>query len=67
MLLAGRQNWEQRQAQWSNGSNIGWADGSFCGSVKNTDLNMRCPCDGENDQTQKYHPKPVRKCKAQKS
>lgn len=55
MLLAGKQNWEQRQAQWSNGSNFGWADGSIYGSVKNIeDLNMRCPCDGENYQSEKY-------------
>ena len=55
MLLAGRQNWEQRQAQWSNGSNISWADGSIYGSVKNIeDLSMRCPSDGENDQSETH-------------
>lgn len=55
MLSAGRQNWEERQAQWSNGSNIGWADCSFYGSVKNIeDLNMRCSCDGENGLIEKY-------------
>ena len=55
MLLAGRQNWEQRQAQWSNGSNISWADGSMYGRVKNIeDLSMRCPIDGENDQSETH-------------